>query len=309
METGNPVHFAIRVNQKAVAVQGVVLYTSGDTAVLLCDRSVPGALFIRVGKEDLANIRVQAASLNKGWANDMTDADYQYVLPVGSLETIKEQVKAMESEGFTSVTEEDNQKSSMDNRLGAMESIFFAPRCRTWSRCMGKNLHKSMGDTMQMVAGLQREMRTMNTVAGTSLSSPKSSHHPDLKQTIPPRMKGLAKGRSLWGITSEDEEEEVEEEAEEEDLFENFMGKKKDVPKGRLGVELFTSSMTVEQMLQTQLLEFVKEANLSKKKKKNMYKKSLRELKARVQGRGKEDEDKETEHPKGNGKRGKQPEK
>ena len=41
-------------------------------------------------------------------------------------------------------------------------------------------------------------------------------------------MKGLAKGRSLWGITSEDEEEEVEEEAEEEDLFENFMGKKKE---------------------------------------------------------------------------------
>ena len=73
--------------------------------------------------------------MNKGWANDMTASDYQYVLPGGSLETIKEQVKAMESEGFTSVTEEDNQKSSTDNRLGAMES-------------MGKNLYKSMADTM-----------------------------------------------------------------------------------------------------------------------------------------------------------------
>ena len=254
MEAGNPVHFAIRVNKKAVAVQGVVLYISGDTAVLLCDRSVPGVQCIKVGKEDLANIRVPASSLNKGWANDMTDADYQYVLPGGSLETIKEHVMAMECEGFTSMIEEDNQKTSMDNSLGTMES-------------MGKNLHKLMAGTMQMVAGLQREMRPMNTGAGTSLSSPNLSHRQDLKQTIPPRMKGLAKGRSLWGITSEDEEEEDEEEAEEEDLFENFMGKKKEVLKGRPGVEAHTSSMTTEQMIQMQMLEFMQEANSSKKKK------------------------------------------
>ena len=258
MSLGDKVSFVLKLNGQAVSVNGVVLKDEDSRTLLLVPNGVPGVQKFGLGGHSFGATWVKSDSYKVEWASNLTAPHYAMQMPTVDLQAILDHVTSEELEVFTSATEEQEQPQRQNPvRLSDMEK-------------MGATLQQTMMDTMKVVSGLQREVKSLQkptSSSSVSSSLPLGSIGGISTSKTPASMRGLAKSKSLWGESMLGGllEEEDEEEDEDEDTP-LFTGMNQSQP----ATDQSPTQMTTDQMIQLQMLELLKQQNkkMSSKKKK-----------------------------------------